>query len=414
MKIIYLHQYFCTPSMPGGTRSFEMARRLVRSGHEVHMITSDMSPGRNDQRGWRETYEAGIHVHWLPVAYSNEMSHRQRVQAFLRFACSSALRARQVSGDVVFASSTPLTIAIPGLYAARRLNRPFVFEIRDLWPEVPIAMKALRNPLLISAARHLERLAYQRAAHVVALSPWMRAGVLRCGIAASKVSVIPNGCDFELFDVPSERGEAFRRRYDWLGKRPLVVYAGTIGKVNGLQYMVRLAALCRQNAPDVRFLVVGNGREEALVRNLAAELDVLDRNFYMMDRVPKQAMPEIFSAADLTTSFTIPSPSLNGDSANKILDSLAAGRPAAVNHGGYLGGIMEQANCGLQLAPDDPQHGAELLIRAITDPVWLSRARAAARHVGRSMFDRDVLASKLEEVLLRVAGVAQGPKVIAA
>src|SRR5205823_13311940 len=142
MRIVYLHQYFVTPQMAGGSRSYEMARRLVAAGHDVHMVTSDRDAA-DAHAPWRHSVEAGIHVHWTPIAYDNRMSYGERMRAFLRFAWRAARKAVALRGDVVFATSTPLTIAIPAVYAARRLRVPMVFEVRDLWPEVPIAIGAI-------------------------------------------------------------------------------------------------------------------------------------------------------------------------------------------------------------------------------------------------------------------------------
>ena len=169
MRIIYLHQYFVLPSQPGGTRSYEMARRLASFGHQVHMVTSDhaSAPGRSPR--WEEREEAGIHVHRYPVPYSNAMSYSQRIRAFLQYASRSALRAAQLPGDVVFATSTPLTIALPGVYAARRQGIAMVFEVRDLWPDLPIAIGAITGRLPVTAARWLERFAYKNSAQIVAL-----------------------------------------------------------------------------------------------------------------------------------------------------------------------------------------------------------------------------------------------------
>ena len=145
MRITYLHQYFNTPDMSGGTRSYEMARRLVARGHEVNMVTSwRTDDGRKKPF---ETVEDGIRVQWLPVPYSNAMSYAQRLVAFGRFVVASTRRAAALPSDIVFATSTPLTIALPAVYAARRQRVPMVFEVRDLWPELPIAMGALRNPV---------------------------------------------------------------------------------------------------------------------------------------------------------------------------------------------------------------------------------------------------------------------------
>src|SRR5688572_12337701 len=119
VRITYIHQYFKTPGMVGGTRSYEFARRLVERGHEVHMITSEPEGNRA-----RVSNESGIVVHWLPVPYDNSMSYRRRMWAFLSFVCRSAAVAGRLPHDLVYATSTPLTVAIPGVYAALRRKAP--------------------------------------------------------------------------------------------------------------------------------------------------------------------------------------------------------------------------------------------------------------------------------------------------
>lgn len=133
MNIVYLHQYFSAPSEPGGSRSYEFARRLVAHGHIVHMITT-LQHDTENLLGWQESVVDGIHVHAIPVPYANAMPSHQRIAAFFRFAYHAARRAARLQPDVVFATSTPLTIALPGAYAARRCRAPMVFEVRDLWP----------------------------------------------------------------------------------------------------------------------------------------------------------------------------------------------------------------------------------------------------------------------------------------
>ena len=159
MRMLYLHQYFNPPEMSGGPRSYEMARRLVAWGHQVNMITTARDPS-STFRGWKTTRESGIHVYWLHVSYSNAMSYPERIIAFLKFAVGAALRAASLDGDVVFATSTPLTIALPAVYAWRRRDIPMVFDGCDLWPELPIAIGALRDPFSIELARWLEWIAY--------------------------------------------------------------------------------------------------------------------------------------------------------------------------------------------------------------------------------------------------------------
>ena len=243
MRIVYLHQYFLTPEMSGIVRSYQMARRLVAMGHEVHMVTSDQQAAANTPR-WRESIEDGIHVHWAGVPYDNTMGYATRLRSFFTFAWRAARKAASLRGDLIFATSTPLTIAVPAVYASWRCKRPMVFEVRDLWPEVPIAIGAIRNPLLKAAARWLERFAYRNSERVVALAPGMREEIIATGYAADRVSVIPNGCDFDLFG-DAAAGRQLRAAHEWLGDRPLLVYTGTFTLLTGTTYLARLAAAKR-------------------------------------------------------------------------------------------------------------------------------------------------------------------------
>lgn len=404
MRIVYLHQHFKSPTMVGGTRSYEMGRRFAACGHEVHMITSDSDADGRSEETWRETDESGIRVHWTPVPYNNKMSYLRRIDAFIRFATRAAGRARALRGDVVFATSTPLTIALPGVYAAWRNRTPFVFEVRDLWPELPIAMKALRNPLSITAARALEAFAYQRSTHIVALSPGMRTGVVKRGIDPARVSVVPNSCDLDLFDVPASAGRQFREANEWLHDRPLVVYTGTLGRINGVGYLARVAAEVARRDANVRFLVVGGGYEEGQIRQQAEQLGVLNRNLFMMGSLPKHEIPTVLSAADIATSLFIDLPEMWANSANKFFDALAAGRPVAINHEGWLADLIRERGIGLVLHPHDVGVAAGTLLSYLHDETTMALARESARCTARELFNRDVLASQLEDVLLTACG----------
>lgn len=398
MKIIYLHQYFHTPDVPGSIRSYEMARRMVARGHEVDLITSDRRPPPGS-RGWRETNEAGIRVHWLPVPYENTDSVADRVKAFFKFAYGAAQRASNIKADLIFATSTPLTIALPAVWAAKRQKIPMVFEIRDLWPELPIAMGALKGRPTIAAAEWLERFAYNNAAEVIALSPGMKDGVVRTGYPAERVHVVPNSSDLELFDVPASAGEAFRAQYDWLGDRPLIVYVGTLGAINGVSYLAELAARVREHAPEVRFAVVGGGAEEPKIRARAQELGVLGDNFHMLSKIPKREVPALLSAATFATSLFIDVKEMWHNSANKFFDGLASGTPMLINYGGWQADLLRESGAGIVLPPHDLDAARDTLLGALRDPARLTQMAHASKQLAVEQFSRDVLAEKLIGVL---------------
>lgn len=401
MRIIYLHQYFVTPDMAGGTRSYEMARRLVAAGHQVRMITSYRS-GATAGSGWRVTDEAGIEVHWVTVAYSQHMGYARRMLAFAEFAIRSTLRAARAEGDVILATSTPLTIVVPALLVSAWKRIPFVFEVRDMWPDVPIAIGALRNPLLVWLARRLELLAYRRAAHVVALAPGMKEDIVSKGIPPEKVSVIPNGCDLDIFQAA---GRDPRDELPWLGRRKLVLYAGSIGPITGVGYLVELAHRVSLHNPDVRFVVIGDGPDRDRVRSRAEELGILGNSFHMLAPLPKRALGPWLRTADLLMAlFAGPRVVWKDAVQNKFFDALAAGRPVVSNRPGWQSIVAAEADVGLTLDADDVEGSAERLLGVLEDEVWLQGVPARARELARGRFSRDRLAESLLVVLFRVTG----------
>lgn len=404
MKVIYLHQYFNTPAMKGGTRSYEMARRMVARGHEVHMITT-----RRDNEGtpgeWTVENIDGITVYWLAVPYHNGMSYAERIKAFFQFAMKAGKKAIEVGGDIIYATSTPLTIAIPAVKAKKKLDIPMVFEVRDLWPELPIAMGALKSPLTKYAARKLERYAYFNAEHVVGLSPGMSAGVAKTGYLSEHITTIPNSCDLDVFDVPRSAGDSFRAERSWLGDRPLVLYAGTMGHINGVAWLAELAAKVKPLNPDVRFLVLGEGVDENKVRERAKELGVYEDNFFMEGRIAKQDVPKALQAADVCTSLFVPLKEMWANSANKFFDALAAGRPVAINYGGWQKELVAEFDIGLALEESNVSQSAEQLVALLADESRQQENARNARALAEQRFSRDVLAKHLIDKLEYIVGV---------
>ena len=401
MKIIYLHQYFNTPEMSGGTRSYEMARRMVAAGHEVHMLTSYRDKDRKAE--WFTTDEAGIQVHWYPVPYSNHMSYRQRIKAFFAFAFAARKKALALEGDIVFATSTPLTIALPGVLAAKKHKIPMVFEVRDLWPEMPIAMGALKNPAMRFAAHWLERWAYRHSSAVVALSPGMKQGVEATGYPANRIAVIPNSSDNHEFQHDPRAAEAFRAQRSWLGSRPLLVYAGTFGKVNGVGYMVELAAALKKSGSDIRLLLVGDGQERPVVTTMAQEAGVYEENLFFESTMLKCEIPGLLSAATMASSLFIDLPEMRRNSANKFFDALASGTPVLLNYGGWMHNLVKTHGCGLAMWQTPVEQVAAELNDKLYDSDWLAQAGAAAKALAEQKFDRGVLANQLIQVLEDVA-----------
>jgi glycosyltransferase involved in cell wall biosynthesis len=404
MKIIYLHQQFYNRNMVGvaGTRSYELGRRLVNYGHTVNLITSatEPPPGKTT---WYTTDEDGIKVHWLPLKYSNKTSFAKRRLIFAKFALSVTKKSVAMDGDVVFATSGPLTIAIPALWAAWRLKKPFVFEVRDLWPDGAIQLNVLKNPIAKWLARRLEKMAYRRATHIVALSPGMKEGIVREGISPDKVTVIPNASDCDLFRPDVDPSE-MRKKFDLDGKFSLA-YFGTMGLANGLGYLLDVAAeLKKQKIDDVVLILHGDGMERRDLEARAKEEGL--ENVKFADPVPqKSKIAELCRAVDVSMTIYKNVPVLYTCSPNKMFDSFAAGTPVLTNmKPGWLSELVEKNECGIAVEPDNPRDFVEKVVYMKNNPellkVWGKNARALAE----LDFDRDKLALKLDQVLREAAG----------
>ena len=408
MRVLYFHQYFATRESSSATRSYELARRLVEAGHQVTVVTSDANltdggsiAGQAPRRGSRRFVERrtvdGIDLLIFHVPYSNYLSYGRRLGAFAAFTLAASVAGATLPApDVVFATSTPLTIAIPGLIARALKRAPLVFEIRDLWPAVPVALEALRDPLLIAAAEWLERLVYDRAEQVVVLSEGafdtLRAG----GLPAEKLVFVPNASDLDLFR-PGNVDESFRREHGLEG-RFLGLYTGAMGRANGLDQLVDAAAeLAHAGRDDIALVAVGDGSErprlEARVRELGLD------NVRFLAPVPKSRLAAIVGAADTALTLFAPDPALEANSPNKFFDSLAAGRPAIVNLDGWLRRLVETHAAGLYVPAGDGLALAAALGALADEPAAAARMGANARRLAEREFDRDVMGERLRTAL---------------
>lgn len=417
MHVLYLHQYFVPPDGPGGTRSYEMARRMVAAGHRVTLVTSSAAfPAHYQLEQARRTFALeGIDLVSLPVAYDNTLGVRDRLRSFARFALGSSVEAlRCARPDVIFATSTPLTIAIPGVLARLARRVPMVFEVRDLWPEVPIAMGVLRSPGSRAAAHGLQRLAYGCSNRIVALSPGMAEGVARTGYPRARIHVIPNSADLELFEVDPACGRALRAEHPELGEGPLCIYTGTLGRANGVGYLVDVAAAAAAMATasgtesGLRFVIAGAGAEHDAIRERARTAGLLDRSLFLWEPRAKARMPALLSAATVATSLFIDRPALLHNSANKFFDALASGTPVMINYEGWQAELLRETGAGIVVPSARPDEAARALLALVRDPATLSRGATAATQLARTRFSRDRLATQLIRVLEEAA--AEGPR----
>lgn len=396
MKVVYFHQYFSTPQGSSGTRSYEFARRLTERGHQVLMVCGSAERGQTGlevpfvQGKRRGMIEHGLEVMEFDLGYSNSDGFARRTLAFLKFAARSIGVALTEPCDLIFATTTPLTAGIPGIVARWLRRKPFVFEVRDLWPELPRAMGVITNPLVLSAMSALEWISYRSAHRLIGLSPGIVAGIAKRGVASERIALVPNGCDLDLFhaDVIPWRPEGVS------GDALMAVFAGAHGQANGLGALLDVAAeLLRRGRTDIRLVLVGDGK---LKPQLAARAEREGlKNILFLAPVKKTRLAGLMAATDLGLQVLANVPAFYyGTSPNKFFDYIAAGLPVVINYPGWLAGVVADNDCGYAVPPANPAAFADALIHAADHRHMLPEMGARARAVARREFDRGVLANR--------------------
>jgi glycosyltransferase involved in cell wall biosynthesis len=355
----------------------------------------------NARKKWFAGTIDGIDIIALPIGYSNRISLAKRAWLFWKFAWRGMrLALRERDYDVLFATSTPLTAALPGI-AMKLLGggRPFVFEVRDLWPELPRAL-GMKNPLLLGGMSLLEWLAYRWADVCVGLSPGIVEGIRKRAPVGRRVELVPNGCDLDLFhprqrtahNLPGVQAGDF-----------VAGFTGAHGVANGLDAVVDAGVeLQRRGRLDIKLVLIGDGnqKDRLVARAKAAGLD----NVLFLPPVKKTEVAGITASFDCGLMILANVPAFYyGTSPNKFFDYIAAGIPVVNNCPGWLAGLIGEHKCGIAVPPNDPAALADALERLAEKPDERQRMGQAARRLAESEFDRSSLAARWIQVIEGVA-----------
>lgn len=395
MKVLYFHQHFVTPRGAGGVRSYAMARKLLDRGHQVTMVCGSFVGGNSGlsgpfAKGMRRGLVDGIDVIELDLSYSNSDGFTKRALTFLKFAARSVGVAFTETYDVLFATSTPLTAGIPGIFARWLRGKPFVFEVRDLWPELPRAMEVIKNPLVLWAMGVLEWVSYHSAQRVVGLSPGIVEGIAHRGVPRDRITLVPNGCDLDIFaDAADPWRPAVVHPTDLM-----VVFAGTHGMANGLDAVLDAAAeLKRRGRDDIKLLLIGNGKLKPGLQARAAREGL--NNVVFHDPVNKTRLAGLMAATDVGMQCLANVPAFYyGTSPNKFFDYIAAGLPVLNNYPGWLAEMITRHQCGFAVPPDNPIAFADSLAQAADNRPALKAMGQRSLALARREFDRDLLSEK--------------------
>ena len=396
MKVLYLHQYFTLPTQAGGTRSYEMAQQLIAHGHQVTMVcglegNAKIDLPQTDNKNICRGMVDGIDVIQISVPYSNNMGLVARAKSFVSFAWQSTKYALKEDYDVLFATSTPLTAGIPGiLMKLLGRKKKFIFEVRDLWPELPKAL-GMTNPIWIGGMSILEWLSYHLADGCIGLSPGICEGIKKRSQKGKPIEMVPNGCDLDIFK-PSMKEELKMEGISCSDK--VAIFTGAHGIANGLDAVLDAAKEVKNmGRDDIKFAFLGKGKVKQHLVDRAKVEKLSNCLFY--DPIPKLQLAKVVASATVGMMILKNVPAFYyGTSPNKFFDYIASGLPILNNYPGWLADMIGQNKLGEVVEPDNAKAFAEALVRMVDNPTVLAEYSKNARAFAEKEFDRSLLGEK--------------------
>lgn len=383
MNVTYFHQYFKIDS--GGTRSYEFSKHLVENGIKVTMITG--SKGANQ-------FVDGIKVESTNTVYRQDFSFYRRIYAFIHFMIKSTIIGlRQKNTDIIYATSTPLTIGIPALLVSKFKRKKYIFEVRDVWPDIPIELGFIKSKIVKRALYFFEMVIYKYASHIVVLSEGMKANLMKKGVNEDKITVITNLSMNYLIDEIEHEGRKF---YE---DKMLCIHPGTMGYVNGLDFLLDLAK--EYYDEDIIYLLIGEGNQKKrLIERIQRESI---KNVIIKDSIPKNEVLRKIKQSDVGIMLVENHEILQDNSANKFFDFLATGLPIVINYEGWQKEVLERNNAGRAFKYKDKKGFYSFLVELKNDKYLRDTMAKNAKKLAMNKYDSEILSKQFQDLLFKIA-----------
>jgi colanic acid biosynthesis glycosyl transferase WcaI len=406
LHVLYISQYFPPEMGAPAARVHEVSREWVRLGHRVTVLTgfpnhpTGVIPEAYRGRIRARERKDGIDVlrTWLYAAPNR--GRVRRILNYLSFPASALVlglpRVRDV--DVVVATSPQFFVAVAGWVAAAVLRRPFVFEVRDLWPDSIEAVQAMRSRVVLRALRAVEGFLYRRADRIVAVARSTPRILAERGFDAAKMRVIPNGVDLEAFRPGPKENEVRRGLVPPGGF--LLSYVGTHGMAHALHVLLETAESLRGD-PRFRFVLVGDGAEKPRLQEMARARG-LD-NVTFVEQQPRERLLDYYHASDACLVPLRKTPLFRAVLPSKMFEIMGAGRPIVLGVEGEAAELLEESQAGLAVPPESVPALRDALLRLAGDPAAAEEMGRRGRRYVETRYSRPVLAAAYGDVLQELA-----------
>ncbi len=405
MRILYLSQYFPPEMGAPSARVYELSRRWVKNGDRVTVLTSFpnhptgvIPPGYQGYK-FLEEEKDGIRVVRTYIFAAPNKGFFKRVLSYVSFMCSSIIQGTRKVGpqDVLIATSPQFFVGIAGFIISQLKGIPFIFEVRDLWPESIVQLGQLKNRLIIRFLEWIEMTLYRKALHIVGVADSTVKILTERGVPKEKISVIKNGVDLELFHGRND-AQALKKQYGFEGKF-VVSYIGTHGLSHALDKVLDTAQLL-QEQEDILFLLVGEGAEKENLMRKARNLNLSNVKF--LDQIDKQQLPDFYGLSDVILVTLRDLPLFRSVIPSKIFEIMAMARPIIISVDGESRKLVEQAQAGLFSEPENASMLKENILTLKNDPRLRQQLGLNGRRFVEKHFDRNKLADQYQQLLHKV------------
>jgi glycosyltransferase involved in cell wall biosynthesis len=406
VKITFLCQYFPPEMGAPSARTFEHARHWASLGHEVTVVTGfpNHPTGiiRPEYRGYfirRERVE-GINLLRTWVYVAPNKGFVRRVLNFLSFFCSSLTLGALLTKrpDVVVGTSPQFFCAVAAYLLSCIKRVPFVFEVRDIWPQSAVELGALRNRLLIRTLEAIELFLYRRAALIVPVAESTRPYLISKGIAPEKIKIIPNGIDARYLAQASTPPESIRAELGLEGKY-IVSYIGTHGMSHALDVVLRAAKMLSED-PAVHLLFIGEGAEKENLKRLASDLKL--QNVTFLNEQPRDRLLAFYRASNVSLVPLRRLPIFEKVLPSKLFELMGAGCPLICSVEGEAARLVERAEAGLCIEPENAEALLAAIKRLRAEPELAQQLSAHGERFVKAHYLRSALAEVYLKALATV------------
>ncbi|TAE73001.1 MAG: glycosyltransferase WbuB [Bacteroidetes bacterium] len=378
-KIIYIHQYFRTFEESGAIRSYYLAKKLVEKNCEVHIITA------HNQKNYVLEEKEGIKIHRLPIFYDNSLGILARIISFLKFMYQSYRLAKKLlPANLIYATSTPLSVGLVAYFLRKKVD--YIFEVRDLWPEVPESLGIIKNKFLLKIIYYYQKKIYQNAKKIIALSPTMKEGIEIRKID-TKVEVVSNFSDTIFFQKNISKN---------IHHLKILLYTGTLGYANDLIQMLKIALFAQKNQKNEwQFYIVGTGAEKEKLVDFTKKNEL--KNVIFIDFVDKINIKNLMQKATAVYISFRQNRALEANSPNKFFDALAAAKPIITNTKGWIKDLIEENKCGFYIDSQKPEDffACDLWHNPHQEEIYGNNARKLAEN----QFSETILSEKWWKII---------------